>query len=79
MPVKWPAGIFGGRNLKADLYINGNQIRKESDFSAVLANNNLNAAEIAKQYLTDCQGSSCDAMDEIIQKINEVLNEVEHN
>lgn len=35
--------------------------------------------EIAKQYLTDCQGSKCDAMDEIIQKINEVLNEVEHN
>ena len=28
--------------------------------------------EIAGRYLTDCQGFSCDAMDEILQKIAEV-------
>lgn len=28
--------------------------------------------EIAKNYLTECQGFSCDAMNEILQKISEV-------
>ena len=27
MPVKWPAGIFGGRNLKADLYGKAKDLR----------------------------------------------------
>lgn len=30
--------------------------------------------EIVKPYLTDCQGSLCEPIDEVLNKINEVLN-----
>ena len=31
--------------------------------------------EIVKPYLTDCQGSLCEPIDEVLNKINEVFND----